>query len=45
MLEALEHIPRVLIGGNSEASVNAAIDVLAGKNEAKGVLTCEVKLK
>ena len=45
MLESLVHIPRVLIGGNSEASVNAAIDVLAGKNEAKGVLTCNVDLK
>ncbi len=45
VLEALEHIPRVLIGGNSENSVNAAIDVLAGKNEAKGVLTYDIKLK
>ena len=45
MLESLEHISRVLIGGNSEASVNAAIDVLAGEREAKGVLTCEVNLK
>ena len=45
MLEELVHIPRVLIGGNSAASVDAAIDVLAGNNEAKGVLTCEVALK
>lgn len=45
MLESLVHIPRVLVGGNSEASVNAAIDVLAGEREAKGVLTCEVNLK
>ncbi len=45
VLEALEHVPRVVIGANSENSVNAAIDVLAGKNQAKGVLTYEVNLK
>ena len=45
VLEELPHIHRVLIGGNSENSVNAAIDVLAGKNEAKGVLTYDVKLQ
>ena len=45
VLEELPHFHRLLIGGNSEASVNAALDVLSGENEAKGVLTYDVKLQ
>lgn len=45
VLEALEHIPRVVIGCPSAASVECTLDVLAGKYPAKGVLTHEVHLK
>lgn len=45
VLEALEHIPRVVIGCPSSASVECTLDVLAGKYPAKGVLTHEVHLK
>ena len=45
VLEELEHIPRVLIGCLATASVNYALDVLAGKYPAKGVLTYDVHLK
>ena len=45
VLEDLPHIPRVIIGGISEGSVNACIDVLAGINEPKGVPTYNFKLK
>ncbi len=44
-LEELPHIPRVIIGGVSTDSVSAGIDVLAGLNEANGVLTYDIKLK
>ena len=45
VLEDLAHIPRVVIGSTSRDSINAALDVLAGSIEAKGVLTYDVKLK
>ena len=44
-VEALPHIPRVLIGTKSEKNVEAALEVLAGKRDAKGVLTYDVKFK
>lgn len=45
VLEDLSHIPRVLIGTTSTESSLAAIDVLAGKYPALGVMTYDVKLK
>ncbi len=45
VLEDMEHIPRVIIGGLSAKSVDYAIDVLAGEEKAEGVLTYDVKLK
>ena len=45
LLEDIPHIPRVIIGTCSAEGVNAALDVLAGKNEAKGVLTYDINLK
>jgi hypothetical protein len=44
VMEDLVHIPRIIIGGMSRAAVNYGLDVLAGKLEAKGVLTYDVKL-
>ena len=44
-LEELPHIPRVIIGCMSTDSTMAAIDILAGEQEAKGVLTYDIKLK
>ena len=44
-LEELPHIPRVIIGCMSTDSTMAAIDVLTGEQEAKGVLTYDIKLK
>ena len=44
-LEALEHIPRVIIGGQSFESVETGIKVLAGDYPAKGKLTYDLKLK
>lgn len=44
VLEELPHIPRLLIGGLSEKSVEYTMDVLSGKYPAKGVLTYDVKL-
>ena len=44
VLENLPHIPRVIIGALSERSNLGCIDVLAGKLEAKGVLTYEAKI-
>ncbi len=43
VLEELSHISRIIIGTVSPDSVNAAIEVLAGDNQAKGVLTYDVK--
>lgn len=45
LLEALPHVPRVIIGTMSRACVESGIDVLAGLYPAKGVLTYDVKLK
>jgi len=44
-LEALPHIPRVLIGAPSKKGVMAALEVLAGNYPAKGTLTYSVNLK
>ncbi len=44
VLEDIPHIPRLVIATCSEQGVNAGIDVLAGKREARGVLTYDVKL-
>ena len=44
LLEALPHVPRVIIGTMSRACVESGIDVLAGLYPAKGVLTYDVKL-
>ncbi|MBO5898505.1 MAG: glycoside hydrolase family 3 protein [Clostridia bacterium] len=44
VLEDLPHISRVIVGGCSEASIDAAIDVLTGKHPALGTLTYDVKL-
>ena len=45
VMEDLVHIPRIIIGGMSLDAVNYGLDVLAGKLEAKGVLTYDVKFK
>lgn len=45
VLEPLPHFKRVLLGGLSAESVDAALDVLAGKYQAKGKLLYDVKLK
>lgn len=45
VLEELPHIPRYIIGGLSDGSVNACLDVLAGEYPAKGVPTYDFKLK
>jgi len=45
VLEDLEHIPRVLIGGLSADSVRYTLEILAGMYPAKGVLTYDVNLK
>jgi len=44
-LEALEHIPRVIIGGRSAEGVETGIKVLVGDYPAKGKMTYDVKLK
>lgn len=44
ILENLPHIPRYILGGLSEESVNACLDVLAGEYEARGVPTYHFKL-
>lgn len=45
ILEELPHIPRVILGGINEESVNASLEVLAGEYEAKGVKTYDFELK
>jgi len=45
VLEEIAHIPRKLFGSVSADSVLAAIEVLAGKREAKGKLTYDVNFK
>lgn len=44
-LEDLAHIPRKIFVGRSIQSMDRALDVLAGKLEAKGKLTYDVKFK
>lgn len=44
VLENLSHIPRYILGFNSEKSVNACLNVLAGNIEPKGKLTYDAKL-
>ena len=44
ILNNLVHIPRHILGGLSAESIDAAIDILAGDREAKGVLTYDVTL-
>ena len=44
VLENLSHIPRYILGFNSEKSITACLEVLTGKLEAKGSLTYEAKL-
>lgn len=43
-LEELPHIPRILVGIQSEKGVDAALNVLGGLHEAKGKLTYDVKI-
>lgn len=45
VLEELEHIPRILIGGCSTDSIRCTLDVLAGKYPAKGHFVYDIKLK
>lgn len=45
VLEDLNHVERLLIGPISTKSTLAAIEVLAGKREAKGALTYEVDFR
>ena len=44
ILGNLPHIPRYILGGISEESINTCLEVLAGEYEAKGVLTYDVTL-
>ena len=44
-IEQLPHIPRVIMGGQSETAVETGIKVLAGEYPAKGVKLYDVKLK
>ena len=45
VLEELPHIPRVILGGHSADSVDAALEVLAGEYPANGTPTYDFKLK
>ena len=45
ILGELPHIPRIIIGGGSFGGTMASLEVLAGKREAKGVLTYKVNFK
>ena len=45
VLEPLSHIPRVILAPTSKESTLAAVDVLAGEREPRGVMTYEVALK
>jgi hypothetical protein len=44
-VEPLQHVKRVIFGYNSPASLEPAIDVLAGNIEAKGKLPIKVDLQ
>jgi len=43
VLEDVPHVPRIIVGGGFKKSVDAAFDVLTGKEKAKGTLTYDVK--
>ena len=43
VLEDVPHVPRIIVGGGFKKSVDAALDVLAGKAKAQGTLTYDVK--
>jgi hypothetical protein len=45
VLEEVPHIPRIILGGQSETAVETAFDVLTGEYTAEGVLNCEVNFK
>lgn len=45
VLEELPHIPRILMGSVGADNIDAALEVLAGKREAKGVLTYDVNFQ
>jgi hypothetical protein len=45
VLEPLSHIPRVILASTAKDSTLAAIDVLAGEREPRGVMTYDVDLK
>ncbi len=45
VLEELPHIPRIIMGGLSDKSVDYAIDILSGKEKAEGVMTYDLCLK
>lgn len=45
VLEDLVHIPRIIIGGCAQESVDAAFEVLIGNYPAKGSLTYDVKFE
>lgn len=45
VLEDIAHVSRVLIGPMAANSIDAGIEVLAGKREAKGVLTYDVNFR
>jgi hypothetical protein len=44
-LEGFVHVPRIIIGGVSSASVEAGLNVLTGEYPAKGTLTYDVKFQ
>ena len=45
VVEDFPHVGRLLIGTTAADNVDCAFDILAGKYEAKGVLTYNVKFK
>ena len=45
VLEEVPHIPRIILGGQSETSVETIFEVLAGEYTAEGVLNCGVNFK
>ncbi len=45
VLEEVPHMPRLIMGGISAKNVDAALEVLAGKREAKGVMTYDVNFQ
>ncbi len=45
VVEDFPHVERLLIGTTASDNVDCTFDILAGKYEAKGVLTYDIKLK